>query len=549
MSWTITNQTNDQWYSITSDSTGQYLAACIFQGTIYTSQDYGNNWIESNGNTDPITKAPSAFWSSITSDTTGKYLAACVNNGSIYTSQDYGSNWIESSGNNKAPISYWSSITSDSTGQYLAACISPGTIYTSQDYGSNWIESNGNTGSTKSPNAAWKSITSNKTGQFLAACIINGIIYTSQDYGFSWNISYNSPSAWHSITSNDSGDKLAACIYNNNNKGIAIGTITLSPPDPCVSISTLTTYTIGDTINISWAGGYPLYTLTLYQNSIYVKDIGITSDTTYTWIVDVVGVYQINIANPNCERDSNEFTVINTCFTITEPTTKSYVTGEPMLIEWQDGNSPFNIYITDANGNQTYIGNTSSSPFIWQVNVVEGAYTIYMEDSYCTGYSDQFTVICVPIIFNEPSKLYYFIGDSLFIEWLNGNSPYTLTISHKGNIILSTTTTNTNFIWPINVAIGIYKICITDAGGCTGCKEFLALPLQDICFVKDTLVETDQGDIPIQSLIVGKHTIFNQKIIELTTTIHIDSHLVRIAPFAFGTYPTKETIVSQEHKS
>ena len=34
----------------------------------------------------------------------------------------------------------------------------------------------------------------------------------------------------------------------------------------------------------------------------------------------------------------------------------------------------------------------------------------------------------------------------------------------------------------------------------------------------------------------------------MTTTIHIDSYLVRIAPFAFGSYPTKETVVSQEHK-
>lgn len=154
---------------------------------------------------------------------------------------------------------------------------------------------------------------------------------------------------------------------------------------------------------------------------------------------------------------------------------------------------------------------------------------------------------CFTII--EPFKKYYFIGESMLIKWEGGTPPYNVEL-YKKNELLETIaqTDNKSVNWTVDVEFGIYKICITDQQGCTGCKEFLALPLLDICFVKDTLVETDQGDIPIQSLVVGKHTIFKQKIMEITTTIHIDSHLVRIAPFAFGTYPNKETIVSQEHK-
>ena len=68
------------------------------------------------------TSAPSSFWESITSDSTGKYLAAVINSGGIYISSNYGSTWTQTS----APSAAWFSITSDSTGQYLAAVNSGG---------------------------------------------------------------------------------------------------------------------------------------------------------------------------------------------------------------------------------------------------------------------------------------------------------------------------------------------------------------------------------------------------------------------------------------
>lgn len=73
-------------------------------------------------------------------------------------------------------------------------------------------------------------------------------------------------------------------------------------------------------------------------------------------------------------------------------------------------------------------------------------------------------------------------------------------------------------------------------------------PVSDICFVKDTMVQTDQGPVPIQKLIPGKHTIFKQYILAITETIHTDSHLVKVSAYAFGSYPTKDTYVSKNHK-
>ena len=60
-------------------------------------------------------------WWSVASDSTGQYLVATVNGGSIYTSNDYGEMFFSTS----APINDWRSVASDSSGQYLVA-VAPG---------------------------------------------------------------------------------------------------------------------------------------------------------------------------------------------------------------------------------------------------------------------------------------------------------------------------------------------------------------------------------------------------------------------------------------
>jgi hypothetical protein len=212
MSYIVTKQNVDskRWTSITSDSTGQYLAACVYYENIWTSIDYGKSWSSNNN-------SPKVRWVSITSDSTGQYLAACAekvddnddNNGYIYTSRDYGKNW--SSNNKSSGKRNWYSITSDYTGQYLAACNNGGFIYTSIDSGINWssnIESSGNKN--------WYSITSDSTGQYLAAITGESEIYTSSDYGINW-ITTNEPLGYGgiSIASSSDGTKIIAGCYLN----------------------------------------------------------------------------------------------------------------------------------------------------------------------------------------------------------------------------------------------------------------------------------------------------------------------------------------------
>ena len=204
MSYIVTKQdvNSKRWTSITSDSTGQYLAACVYSEKIWTSIDYGKSWSSNNN-------SPKARWLSITSDSTGQYLAACDNGGFIYTSQNYGANW--SSNNESSGTRNWYSITSDSTGKYLAACSYGGFIYTSNDSGAKWSSNNESSGIKN-----WVSITSDSTGQYLAAITYESEIYTSSDYGINWRTTNTSLGyGGISIASSSDGTKIIAGCYLN----------------------------------------------------------------------------------------------------------------------------------------------------------------------------------------------------------------------------------------------------------------------------------------------------------------------------------------------
>jgi Divergent InlB B-repeat domain len=208
------------WTSIASDSTGRYLAAIALSDTIYTSTNYGVSW------TKRTTGLPaSANWQSIASDNTGAYLAAVVSGGSIYTSTNYGASWTAQT--NGAPSSgSWWSITSDGTGQYLAAVTgtSSGNVYFSTDYGAHWYVQTVTNGSNGPPTPSWTSITINRTvtsGNIYYAAAIGtgsgGDIWTRWNNSMAplWTDVYPYPSSgklWTSITSDNTGQYLAATV-------------------------------------------------------------------------------------------------------------------------------------------------------------------------------------------------------------------------------------------------------------------------------------------------------------------------------------------------
>jgi len=257
----------NNWTSIASDSTGQFLVAVSSinpqtgsgDGNIYLSNDYGINWLEVTGgeftyqtiwlsvtcssNRQCIaaiggllgeyyiwTSSDSGLswsknttyggyieWNAITSDSSGKYLAASTLYEYIWTSQDYGATW--STNMNSSTQQQWRAITSDSSGRYLAAATAGGFIYRSSNYGLTWTISQNGVGST------CNAITSDSTGQYLAATVNDGQggnIWLSTNYGASW-VNYgdeNLDQNWTSIASNSNGNYLVACSEQLGGNGI-----------------------------------------------------------------------------------------------------------------------------------------------------------------------------------------------------------------------------------------------------------------------------------------------------------------------------------------
>jgi hypothetical protein len=166
-----TTDTTRVWKSIAASSDGKYLAAVVNGGYIYTSTDYGANWVQKTSDT-------TRNWIEITSSSDGKYLAAAVSGGYIYTSTDYGANWIQKTSD---ATRNWKSITSSSDGKYLAAAVNGGYIYTSDNYGDTWSVRVSDTTRT------WQAITSSDTGEKLAAVLAStNVVYASSDYGVTW---------------------------------------------------------------------------------------------------------------------------------------------------------------------------------------------------------------------------------------------------------------------------------------------------------------------------------------------------------------------------
>jgi len=75
------------------------------------------------------------------------------------------------------------------------------------------------------------------------------------------------------------------------------------------------------------------------------------------------------------------------------------------------------------------------------------------------------------------------------------------------------------------------------------------IPIADICFVKNTPIETDQGIIPIYKIDPKLHTINNKKVVAITKSIAEEKYLVCFEKNSLGeNIPNTRTIVSKYHK-
>lgn len=201
------------WQAIACSSTGQYVVAAANSG-LYTSSDFGESWAITDD-----TQSGFYEWRTITSSENGQYWAAAIDFGQVYTSNNYGVTWSAASLVSKS----WQSVASSTSGQYLAAVyndhVSSGSVYTSSDFGVTWSES-----SAHEVHWRWNSITSSSTGQFLAAVAWDKGVFISNDYGASWNLTSSNGGVTWAVAGSSSGQFLAAAsdgegLYTSNDYG------------------------------------------------------------------------------------------------------------------------------------------------------------------------------------------------------------------------------------------------------------------------------------------------------------------------------------------
>ena len=72
--------------------------------------------------------------------------------------------------------------------------------------------------------------------------------------------------------------------------------------------------------------------------------------------------------------------------------------------------------------------------------------------------------------------------------------------------------------------------------------------ISPICFAKGTIISTDQGNVEIQNIIPGKHTICKKAICHITKTISPEKKIVCVKKNAFGNNkPNKAITMSGNH--
>ena len=327
--WTPNNIGAFNWQAIASSSSGQYLAAVVNSGYIYTSSNSGTSWIQQNGPpsvtwqsiassedgtrlaavstalvissvtyvyvytgyyngsswdwTSQTSNFPGVSWGGIASDETGTILAAAGNSsvvdsgaGGIYRGVFDGSIWTWTKINSLA--ANWRSITSSDDGTKLAALVNGGGIYTGVYNGSTWTWTQQTTNLPVTAN--WRSITSSKDGTRLAALVYGGSIYTGYDdgSGFVWTIQTNTSvpvtANWTSITSSYDGTRLAATSY-----GGYIYTATLTnnvytwslPTSPILNWIAIASNETGEKLAAVVTNGSNMYIGTLISNNTSIK--------------------------------------------------------------------------------------------------------------------------------------------------------------------------------------------------------------------------------------------------------------------------------------
>mmetsp|Transcript_18259 Transcript_18259/g.16550 ORF Transcript_18259/g.16550 Transcript_18259/m.16550 type:complete len:661 (+) Transcript_18259:61-2043(+) len=170
--WSITLDAAEEgsWQTVTVSSTGKYMYAVAYEGGLYSSSNYGGNWTLSF----PVVE----LFTDVATDSSGQYVAACIQNDVIYLSDDYGETGFPTI----FPQTYWSAVSISSNGSIIVAS-SIRYLYISYDYGISVSEIS------SVPGDAFIDIAISSTGKAMYAIDYNTtFLYASFDYGRTWTV-------------------------------------------------------------------------------------------------------------------------------------------------------------------------------------------------------------------------------------------------------------------------------------------------------------------------------------------------------------------------
>ena len=141
---------------------------------IYLSTDYGNTWNTTTIIDDANREFDDHNWVGCDMSSDGKYMAAIEVTGEIYTSSDFGNNWMKND-NANVRDRQWQDISISASGRFQTAVEKNGYVFVSVDYGITWQKTQDATLTT----SIWQSISVSANGMFQTAVVYGGDIYTA----------------------------------------------------------------------------------------------------------------------------------------------------------------------------------------------------------------------------------------------------------------------------------------------------------------------------------------------------------------------------------
>lgn len=144
---------------------------------IYLSTDYGQSWNTTTIIDDANREFDDHNWVACDMSSDGKYMSAIEVTGEIYTSNDFGHNWIKND-NANVRDKQWQDISISANGRFQTAVEKNGYVFVSTDFGLNWKVAP----DPELSSDVWQTISVSANGMYQTAAVYGGHIYTAEIY-------------------------------------------------------------------------------------------------------------------------------------------------------------------------------------------------------------------------------------------------------------------------------------------------------------------------------------------------------------------------------